>query len=294
MTCWSRLAKCSAGPDVKRPDPTVAAAYLRIARREQDIRDRVNENADKLLALGMLFGNYRLEPHPELVEKQLGFITELELMALPEHRSGIAGALVGVSGLHPEMKAQWYALAPKLFAAAESLVPSGEAEALLTRDHIEFLWMLWMTTGDVAILRRLFKEAHKGGQSGDCATAMIALHSHLPEVATELLRSVEAGRTVGNAPVALPHLQTTQRKDVPQAEVKLLNQHVAALPGGIERVLLVGWTPAQGGTFIIITPDGKVWDACPKEWVGRPVAFIKADPQQLALHQQLLARRNDP
>ncbi len=281
---------------MKRPDPSESAVDRRLARREQDIRDRVNEpeNVEKVIFLGTLFGNYRHDPHPDLVMDQLAIITDLELMALPEHRYGIAGALVGVAGLHPEMKGHWKAAAPKLLLAAERLTPSIEAEAVLTRDHIEFLWMLWMTTGDVLVLRRLFKEAHKGGQAGDCATAILALHVHLPEVDRELMNSMIEGRTVGRAPVAVPAPQTNQRKDVPQAAVTELNKYMTSIPGGIDRVILVGWTPAQGGTFIVITPDGKMWDTCPKEWSGRPVAVLKADAQQLAIHQQIQARRDDP
>lgn len=279
---------------MKRQDPAEAAVDRRILRREQAIRDRVNEHPDKIVALGMLFGNYRADPRPEDMLAHLNVINDLEIMALPEHRHGIAGALIGVSGLHPERKRDWVARAPKLFAAAERLIPSDEAEAVLSRGHIEFLWMLWMTTGDPPVLRRIFKEAHKGGPTGDCASALIALHAHLPDVATELMRAIQEGRTVGGAPVSIPPRQTVQRKDVPQADVSELTRHVAALPGGIARAILVGWTPVQGGTFIVVTPDGKGWAECPKEWKGRPVEFVKADAQQLAAHEQILARMGDP
>lgn len=278
----------------KRVDEEVSAVDRRIAQREQAVRDALNDHQEELVALGILFGNYRMDPHPELVTSALTTITELELMMLPEHRYGLAGALVGVSSLHPEHKDSWKAHSPKLFAAAERLVPSDEAEAQLSGGHIEFLWMNWMTTGDPQLLRRIFKEAHKGGEAGERATIIVASHAELPEVQGELLRSAAAGRAVASAPVALPPQGTVERKDVPQAEVTALNCHVTALPNGMQRVILVGWTPAQGGTFMIITPDGQDAPDFPKKWAGKPVVVTKADAQQLAIHQQILKRMEEP
>ncbi len=281
---------------MKRPDPVVVASDKRIAKREQEIRTRLElpANQEAFVRLGAIMGGYRADPQPAEIPALLRFITDLELMTLPEHRHGIAGALVGISGLHPELRDRWRAEAPKLFAAAEKLVPANEAEAAISCDQIEFLWMLWMTTGDAVVLRRLFKEAHRGGVAGERAAVLIAVHSSMPDVEQELLRSVEAGRTVGNAPVPLPPAQASQRKGIPQADVTALNRHVASLREGIQRAILVGWTPAQGGTFIIVTPDGQDWPECPKVWAGRPVVILKADAKQLEIHQQVQRARDEP
>ena len=272
------------------------ASDKRIAKREEDVRARLSEpaNQEAFVRLGAILANYREDPQPDAIQGVLDVITSLDLMTLPEHRFGLSGALIGISGLHPERKDRWKAHAPKLFSAAEKIVPSSEAEAQLNGDHIEFLWMLWMTTGDNAALRRVFKEAHKGGSAGDRATVLITLHTHLPEVARELMHSIATGRAVGYAPVPLPPKQLVLRKDVPQEAVDALNRHVAAMPGGVQRVILVGWTPAQGGTFLIITPDGQTWSECPKEWAGRPVTVIKADAQQLQIHQQVQSQMEEP
>lgn len=278
----------------KRPDPEVTAVDRRIAGREQAVRDALADHEAEVVGLGLLFGNYRNDPHPELMMDALATIIELDIMMLPEHRYGIAGALMGISGLHPEYKDSWRARAPKLFEAAERLIPSDEAEAKLTGDHIEFLWMHWMTSGDLHLLRRIFKEAHKEGPAGERASVLIAAHEELPEVRNELMRSIAAGRTVAAAPVALPPPATVDRKDVPQADVTALNRHVTALPNGVRRVILVGWTPAQGGTFIIITPDGLPASDLPKEWAGKPVVVSKADAQQLAIHRQVLKKMDEP
>jgi len=279
---------------MRRPDAEESVVDRRLARREHDIRDRVAEHERQLVELGMLFGNYRDHPRPDAIQGQLSTITDLELMALPEHRSGIAGALIGTLGLHPERAHHWKGHSPKLYAAAERLIPPDGVEAVLTGDHIEFLWMLWLTAGDLRVLRRIFKEAHKGGHAGDRATAILIVHAHLPDVAHELLRSIATGQTVGQAPVPLPAAHQGVRTDVPQADVSALTRHITTLPGGIQRVILVGWTPARDGTFLVITPNGQTWPDCPQEWAGRPVVVIKADAQQLAIHQQVQARMLDP
>lgn len=282
--------------------PKPDAMDLRAREYEQEIRAAVEAvggiGGPRLAWLPAYFASYRLDPDPGRFIEALGVIEEFKLMALPEHRHGLAGAVVGVLFKHAEQSDGWRASKHRsVIATAERITIPLVDQDIANPLMVDYLWMFWMTTGDTGTLKRIVRLALQPGQVGEQAAVLLAAHAMLPEVAVQLDQLAASGCAIGGTPVPLPSAYTTVRKDIPHAEVKSLYAHLIAIPGTRQRLVLVAWLPGtlevpQG--FLAVTRDGHRFNGLPLEWEGYPVHVRRATVDEAKRHQAVLDAAEEP
>jgi hypothetical protein len=241
-------------------------------------------------------------PRPDLVEPFLTAIEALHLMALPEHRHGVAGAIVAImAGLSKREAAAYRGLdehgEP---AAAQStarapfkpLVDSAHKLAIPVDDvldmrpgHIDFLWTQWLVARDDQLLNRLVRltTSHPNAEVRQEGGMLLRAHVHMTPVA-DRLRAVQA--------LLIPD-QARIPPNVPKAEVDELGK-LLVKGAGLATILLVGWKGGEDGGFFVVTPDGEKPANCPEKWHQRPVVVRKATEQELEQHRAMISARDEP
>lgn len=271
----------------------------------------------KMRGILWLINAWHAKARPDLVVNFLTCIDALHLMSLPEHRHGVAGAIVAViSSLPKREQAAYRAMAvgelnPTAAADAGELTPeqgvpvSGGKRAPfkilidsayklaipvddvldLRPGHIDFLWMQWLVSRDDALLNRLVRltTGHPSVEVRQQGTILLRAHVHLQPVA-DRLRAVQAllGATVNRIP-----------PNVPKADVDALGAHLVKT-AGLATIILVGWRAGEEGGFFVVTPDGERPPNCPDKWMQRPLTVEKATAEQMEQHRAVLSARDEP
>jgi hypothetical protein len=267
-------------------------------RREAEARALLHRagglTGKPMLAIDRYFAQYASKPRPDLFLDVIARIDELGLMLLPEHRDGISGALASVFSLHPERQDAWrLALAQKpslgkILDTAERLTPPMNDAAISRPGCIDYLWMSWIITRDLAALKRVLSLAHRHDPVGDAAHALILMHAELPEVSGALVETLQRRQAS-----ALPY-RSAAPPEVPVDDVTALRLMLTMDPAQMKKILLVGWVTGDAGGFLVVTTDGSKPRGCPETWRQRPVKVRKAKPEELKVHQGMLDAAEDP
>ena len=280
----------------------------------------------KMRGILWLINAWHTRPRPDLVENFLKAIELLHLMALPEHRHGVAGAIVAMIGSLPKREQAAYRgmsmneLNPTAALDAGELTPEGgvptgkapfaplinSAHKLaipvddvldLRPGHIDFLWMQWLVSRDDMLLNRLVRltTGHPNLEVRTQGTILLRAHVHLPPVA-DRLRAVQAllGATVNRIP---PNVPKAEVDELGAFLVKggVLTPGTAPVQGvGLNTIILVGWRPGEDGGFFVVTPDGERPPNCPDKWKQRPLTVEKATAEQMEQHRAVLSARDEP
>jgi hypothetical protein len=258
----------------------------RALRHEGVIRLQLEErggiSGPEMQGLIELFGGWRHHPQPDALPEALETIQRLRLLALPEHKFGVAGAVMAACERHPEhaeaLRGSYRALLSTIERAAPHL-PRGDVSS---PDEVEYLWMYWMVTGTPSILSRISGLIDRCDAVGKHAAGYLVAHSYLPEVAAEIQRLDSRNSMMYGVPVP-----GQSRTGIPAKQVHELVLALMALPGGRQRAVQVGWITALD-SYEIFTRDGQTWPHAPAVWEGKPVLVQRASAEQLAVHRILL------
>jgi hypothetical protein len=272
-------------------------ANLRKAeKREEQIRDALNEiggvMAPVMQSIFRYFHYYSTKPRPDLFVDMLKRVLELRLMQLPEHRHAIAGAVASIVMFHPEHQDLWRKGIElplrQIIESAERLSPPPTDEGITWPTQVEYLWMSWVITRDLAVLQRLVRFASRQDAVGDTALSILHAHAHFPEVKA-VMTSILSRRQRDLTPSYRGHAP-----DVPVAQVNELQAVVTRNPLTMRRVVLVGWIPGETGGYLVVTTDGEKPDPCPEMWHEQRILVRKATPEEMRAHQALLTAAEEP
>ncbi len=321
----------------QKPPPPEETDLIKAERRETAARANLailgGARNPTMQAIMRYFSTYAMNPRPDLFLNVLQSIHDLNLMILPEHRNGVAGAVSAVYSLHPEHHDAWkgatFVLA-RILSAADRLTPPIMDEEIARPGQVDFLWMVWAVTRDGASLQRVLNLAHRVDSVGDAALTLLHAHAHLPDIQGVLGQALEKRQMK-----AMPHYQGVVRIDgVPTEDVHDLTALLAADPIKAKRIVLVGWLkhdenapksstnghkkkpmktaqksaqksapepaaepaaePPLTGSFIVVTTDGMRPSECPNEWRKRPVRVRKATAEEVQAHKLLLEAAEEP
>lgn len=265
-------------------------ANLRKAeKREETVRAALNKAGGVMspimLSIFRYFHQYSTKPRPDLFPDVVGRVVELGLMTLPEHRHSIAGAIASIVSFHPEHQDHWRKglEAPLLavIASSDRLAPPITDEAITFPHQVEYLWMSWVITRDLAVLQRIVRFAHRQDTVGDAAVSLLHAHAHFPEVGA-VMAAIVARRQRSLMPS-----YRGQVPGVPIAQVNELQAVVCADPVARKRIVLVGWIPGDEGGYLVVTTDGDKVASCPDQWHGQKVIVRKAKPDEMRAHTEL-------
>ncbi len=297
---------------MKRGGESADVDLRRAEKREGVIRARLAKiggiTGSTMRAVSRFFCRYAETPRPDLFPFVLDKIQHLQIMALPEHRNGVGGAIAAVVSLHPEHQDAWRKAHTRLIESAERLSPPYIDEEVSRAGQTEYIWMLWLVTRDQSALQRIIRLAHRHDSVGEAALSLLHVHAMMPEVASVLVETLTARQAR-----AMPHFQVPAT-DVPIEDIRSLKD--AIVTPTTQQVVLVGWLMgnpdapepkpkkarrkkslsslvteagniARTGGFLIITVDGSTPPGCPLSWKGKPVVVRKARPEELRAHKAM-------
>ncbi len=289
--------------------PKPEADLRKAEKREADIRVALAEaggvSGPTMRAISRYFGRYSARPYPELFMQVLEHVQRLQIMALPEHRNGVGGAIAAVVSLHPEYQDAWRATYPKLIESADRLSPPIIDEEISRPGQTEYLWMLWVVTRDQSALQRIVRLAHRHDSVGEAALTILHAHATMPEVQAVLLQTLAARQAR-----MIPHFALASSTDVPIEDIRSLKDMVTMHVANLKKVVLVGWlvglpeapkpkrrrgtkpqleasANASTGGFLMVTIDGATPQGCPPSWKGKPVVVRKAKPEEMRAHRAM-------
>lgn len=311
-----RAAKVRKRHDRKEAD--MSRIDAREARLRLALQDAGGEQGEAMTTLVRFFLGYSKHPRPDLVMDAIDWIHALNLMALPEHRYGIAGSIRGVMDLVPAVVVPdgddielstpngpppeapdiqaWRRKYPKIIESVERLVPPEHDVALNRSGHVDYLGMRWMVARNPVYLDRVIRLInHPNDEVSDAADIFLQVYQGMPEVQTA--RLIAAGITI-TAPE-----QVTQTTEQVTAHIAELVEYLTATPSEREHTIYVGWVPGQQwvnqGTwteagFVIATMDGQPPKHCPVTWHDQPVTVRRATPAELEANRALALERDKP
>lgn len=295
-----------------KPEPDLRKAEKREAAIRVALAADGGVTGPTMRAISRFFGHYSARPHPELFLDVLGHVGRLQIMALPEHRNGVGGAIAAVVSLHPEYQDAWRAAQPRLIESAERLSPPIIDEEISRPGQTEYLWMLWIVTRDRNALQRIIRLAHRHDSVGEAALSLLHAHATMPEVQASLIQTLAARQAR-----MIPHFAVATT-DVPIEDIRSLRDAVTAHVPNLKKVVLVGWLagmpeapkpkrrgkakpqPESGadvvrtGGFLIVTVDGGSPPGCPISWNGKPVIVRKAKPEEMRAHRAMRDAAEEP
>ncbi len=260
----------------RTPHPVSADMYVGVA-----LQDMAN-----------FFGSYHRLPQPEGLDVVMQRITELQLLTMPEHRFGIAGAVHAVMHLHPPMQTGWRLKWPKQMAIMDECRPSEEDSEVTRPPEIDYLWMYGITCWDEYTIDRIIRIGLRGDMAGDAAVRVAAYHALHPLMLQALARAA-ATTTAALRP------DTT----IPAASIHSLALLAATEPIFQASVLYIGWRNARAATtaieaqeaaFVAKTPDGNLPHNFPTCWDGYPVMGAQATAIELINWRRLHAAKERP
>ncbi len=308
-----------------KPDPD--RELRRAEKREQDIRAALAKvggvTGPVMSAILRFFGRYAENPRPELFLQVIQSVANLQLMALPEHRNGLAGAIAAVVMLHPEHQDAWRqgkvglimdgpvdahtcSRLAKVIEAAEAIAPPLSDEEVTKPGHIEYLWMTWIVAREEAVLQRVIRMAHRHDAVGESALQLLHAHGTMPEVQNQLMQVLQARlRGIPHYKGAPPNVPV---EDVRALQAMLVAQAAEQVGTGTgtgagarggpahprKHLVLIGWLPGETGGFLVVTTDGKKPAGYVETWRQRKVVVRKAKPAEMQAHRALIDAQEAP
>jgi hypothetical protein len=311
-------------------DGDMSKIDAREARLRADFESMGGITGVKMRGILWLINSWYKKARPDLVHNFLFQINALHLMSLPEHRHGVAGAVVAIISSLPKREQAAYRGMPvnelpfikdpvvadageETPADGVPIVTSGKARsnapfkalidsayrlAIPVEDvldlrpgHVDFLWMQWLVSRDDVLLNRLVRLTTNHPSLDVKQEGAVLLRAHIHlQPVADRLRAVQA--FLAPAAGRVP-------PNVPKAEVDALGQFLvkggAGTSGaGLSAIILVGWTPGDEGGFFVVTPDGVRPPNCPEKWHQRPVAVHKATEAEMEAHRAFLSARDEP
>jgi hypothetical protein len=295
---------------VRKQDPTDEEARLRRAERREAVAranlqsagpaDRVLKLLDHFTRAGRLVSDTARAGHRERFGWALDTIVELELMLLPEHRAGVAGAVVAL--LHQyypdvdrpddfmpvdkaEIEKVFIGPRAKLVDACVRMTPPPRDAEISRPNQVEWLWMAWATNKAAPLLSRIASLAHRRDEVGEMAILLLSTNAGIPEVQHVLQRLRQDQGGITN----MASGQQAIRNDV--SSLRLL---LTADPLWRRQILFVAWIPGDDQGFVVVTRDGITPPNCPTLWRQRPVKVRAPLPAELAKHEAMRSMAEDP
>ena len=305
---------------VRKREKAREADMSRIDAREARLRkaliDAGGEAGEPMTTLVHFFTTYHDKPRPDLMLDALDWVLALNLMALPEHRYGIAGAIRGVMDLVPPVLVPdpaddialstpddapagpppeppfiraWREHYPKILESVDRLVPPEHDVAINRTGHIDYMGMRWMVAREAQQLARVIRLSHRDDEVGEAAAVFLDQFGSMNVVQEARFRA--AGIHIPTA-----ESQAAAAREMERAQqVDDLVRYLTATPSEREHMIYVGWVPDKtGGAFTIATVDGQPPKHLPGEWNGRSILVRKATGAELAANRRLAAEKDAP
>ena len=279
-------------------DSDMSKIDAREAKYRAEFEKQGGATGTKMSGILWLLNTWHTKRRPDLVDVFLEKVTALQLMALPEHRHGVAGGIVAIiSSLTKREQVSYrgvnehgvvipgkYPFKALVDSAHKLSIPS-EDVLDLRPGHIDFLWSQWLVLRQDALLNRLVRLAtsHVNAEVRQEGTVLLRAHVHLPEIA-ERLRALQT---------MLSPNQGRIPAHVPRADVDALGEFLVK-GAGLHPIVLVGWQDGEDGGFFVVTPDGKAPPNMPEKWAQRTVRVMKATDAQMEAHRATMAAREEP
>ncbi len=241
------------------------------------------------------FGGYHRGPQPEGFDVAMQRIVELGLLAQPEHRYGVAGAMHAIMQVHvtdAKLHARWRAQWPKQLAIIDACRPSEEDSEVNRPPEIDYLWMYGTTLHDEYTIDRIIRIGSRTDMVGDAAVRVAHYHCTHPIMLQALARA--AATTTSALPADSTH---------PFFSVRALSEFAAKNPVFQACILYVGWRSpraprgadlGQTEALVAKTPDGKLPRGFPTMWDGYVVVGDQATSAELANWHKLHAMKDRP
>ncbi len=241
------------------------------------------------------FGGYHRGPQPEGLDVAMQRIVDLGLLAQPEHRYGIAGAVHAIMHFHAKdakLQTKWRTDWVKQMAVIDACRPSEEDSEVTRPPEIDYLWMYGTTLRDEYTIDRIIRIGARTDLTGDAAVRVAHYHSMHPLMLQALARAAMTTTTQG--PPDLTH---------PFYSVRSLTLLAAKSATFQACVLCIGWRPAREPrgqdlghpeALVAKTPDGNLPRGFPTVWDNYAVVGAQATAAELANWHKLHAVKDHP
>jgi len=245
--------------------------------------------------LANFFGSYHRAPQPEGLDVVMQRITDLDLLSMPEHRFGLAGAIHAIMHLHAAdvaLHSKWRKQWPKQMVILDDCRPSEEDSEVTRPPEIDYLWMYGITCWDEYTIDRIIRIGARTDMTGDAAVRVAHYHGAHPLMLQALARAA-ATTTSG-----LRH-----DPSIPTASIMTLARLAATHPRFQACVLYIGWRSARAAhgadpghlaALVVKTPDGNIPRDFPLAWDGHPVVSAQATATELATWRKQHAAKERP
>lgn len=313
----------------ERKEADMSRIDAREARLRLALDKHGGETGEIMTTLVRYFTTYATTPRPDLMLDALDWIQTLNLMALPEHRYGIAGAIRGAMDLVPILPQPegeetalttpddvpagpppepldiqaWRRGFPKILESVDRLVPPPHDVAINRTGHIDYMGMRWLVARNPLFIDRILRLTHRDDDVGEAAIIFLDTYNTMSEVQDARMRA--AGIRV---PTVAEHkaAQAATAEGMARAmQVDELVRYLTVTPSEREHMVYVGWVPAgitpsdrmpvfASGAFVIATTDGQPPKHTPERWHDQSVSVRKATTQELTAHQELAMERDRP
>jgi len=235
------------------------------------------------------FLTYAADPQPGAVDVVMGRITALGLMQMPEHRSGIAGAIHAMAAMSPHLGLVLDTGWPQAMAIMTGCRPSDDDDEIKRPGEVDYLWMYAVTCGDDFSADRVVRAAARKDAIGEAALQLVHASAAHPLMIHALARALKAK----DVPA---HLSSAS--SIPHASITSLSRYAAMIPSSNGAVLYVAWLPPSvdqaAGALVIRTPNGKAPLGFPDDWDGHPVVPQQATPDEMLTWNKLRAQQGNP
>lgn len=301
----------------ERKEADMSRIDAREARLRKALDNAGGETGEIMTTLVRYFTSYATTPRPDLMLDALDWIQTLNLMALPEHRYGIAGAIRGVMDLVPPVLVPdapdgdeielstpagpppeplfikaWRAGYPKILESVDRLVPPEHDIGITRTGHIDYMGMRWMVARSPLFLDRIIRLSHRDDDVGEAAAVFLDVYASMNEVQEARLRA---------AGIHIPTAEQQRAAGAMAAEgmtraiqVDGLVRYLTATPSEREHMVYVGWVPGTPSAFVIATTDGQPPKHTPERWHDQAVSVRTATEAELSAHQELAMERDRP